>query len=307
MSADGIPRWTADGVALCRALGCQLNAVIVPDGAGGAIVAWQDGRTNESHVYAQRVTADGRAAWAMDGVPISVADVGWLDAAMVADGSGGAVLTWSDRREGEPRVYAQRLNGDGMALWIAGGVPVCTALETQVSPALASDGTGGAIIAWSDYRNVHSIYARRVDADGVPQWTTDGVALCTWFPIHYGPAIASDGAGGAIVVWGDFRRGYLTRRDEVQATSRQRLPDVRPILRRAGEDRRVNGDHRGRPRARARAARRPEPQTIRLWNRGDRAWPSRRHRLRLALGDVAGERDRLGGLWPTVSSSPAPE
>ena len=51
------------------------------------------------------------------------------------------------------------------------------------------------------------IYAQRVNAAGSPQWTADGVALCTAANDQRDPTIVSDGAGGAIVTWDDRRNG----------------------------------------------------------------------------------------------------
>ena len=89
-------------------------------------------------------------------------------------------------------------------------VPICTAASTQDYPVIVSDGAGGAIIAWHDYRRGGSdadIYAQRVSATGTVEWTVDGVALCTATGRQELPAIASDGAGGAIVAWRDLRNG----------------------------------------------------------------------------------------------------
>jgi hypothetical protein len=73
---------------------------------------------------------------------------------------------------------------------------------------------GGAIVTWEDFRSGTSngdIYAQRVNLAGGPQWTTDGVALCTAANNQYNPTIASDGAGGAIVTWSDGRSGSQLR------------------------------------------------------------------------------------------------
>jgi hypothetical protein len=94
--------------------------------------------------------------------------------------------------------------------------PVCTATGQQRRPAIASDCAGGAIIAWNDYRNgsFSDVYAQRVNASGVAQWGSNGVAICIAgspppiSPIP--PAIVSDGVGGAIIVWHDFRTGSWT-------------------------------------------------------------------------------------------------
>src|SRR5258707_986624 len=87
-------------------------------------------------------------------------------------------------------------------------VPVSTAAYIgKHHPTIVSDGAGGAIVTWTDYRN-YDIYAQRVNATGAPQWGTDGVALCVAVNVQIRPTIASDGSGGAIVTWEDERRTY---------------------------------------------------------------------------------------------------
>ena len=94
-------------------------------------------------------------------------------------------------------------------------VPLCTATGNQYSPTSVSDGTGGAIVAWYDYRNGTSadVYAQRISAGGTVQWTADGVALCTATGNQYSPTIVSDGGApgeagsGAVVTWADSRSG----------------------------------------------------------------------------------------------------
>jgi len=67
---------------------------------------------------------------------------------------------------------------------------------------------GGAIVTWFDSRSGNwDIFAQRVNASGVIQWTTDGVPLCTAIGSQEDPQITSDGASGAIVTWEDYRSG----------------------------------------------------------------------------------------------------
>ena len=51
------------GVALCTATGNQLwpthTSTITSDSTGGAIVTWEDNRSGNSDIYAQRISADG--------------------------------------------------------------------------------------------------------------------------------------------------------------------------------------------------------------------------------------------------------
>lgn len=72
---------------------------------------------------------------------------------------------------------------------------------------VVSEGTGGAIIAWEDNRisTNYDIYAQRVDASGVVQWTANGTLVCGAIDLQENPRIVSDSAGGAIILWEDNR------------------------------------------------------------------------------------------------------
>ncbi len=86
--------------------------------------------------------------------------------------------------------------------------PIVTAANQQNSQQLISDGSGGALIVYMDYNtaiNERSIYAQRVNASGVVQWGTGGVPICTVIGNQQSPQLASDGNGGAIMVWQDNR------------------------------------------------------------------------------------------------------
>jgi hypothetical protein len=129
------------------------------------------------------------------------------DPQIVSDGVGGAIIAWSDGRNPGTDIFAQRIDASGNPLWTSDGVGVCTAANTQNYPQIVLDGAGGAIVAWPDYRNGSdwNVYAQRVNALGVSQWTPDGVAIRTAANNVYYPAAASDGNGGAIITWRDDR------------------------------------------------------------------------------------------------------
>jgi hypothetical protein len=57
LSPSGAAVWPVDGVNLCWAPNYQWTPLLVPDGAGGAIVTWEDQRTGGWDIYAQHVDA----------------------------------------------------------------------------------------------------------------------------------------------------------------------------------------------------------------------------------------------------------
>jgi hypothetical protein len=204
----GVPQWAADGIPICTAADNQFSPVLVSDGSGGAIIAWQDhrgGSTND--IYAQRVDASGTTLWTADGVAVCVATDEQDDPRILADDSGGAFLVWTDYRSGTNNdIYAQRLNAAGVPQWSIDGLPVVTTATNQQDPRMAPDGAGGVIVVWEEVAS-GDVYGQRLDAAGTIQWAVSGVVITAAVDIQAGAVLVSDGSGGAIVVWADRRSG----------------------------------------------------------------------------------------------------
>ncbi|MFA4949035.1 MAG: hypothetical protein WC674_11105, partial [Candidatus Krumholzibacteriia bacterium] len=196
LDAYGMPLWTAGGVAVCSDAGYQQRALVVSDGAGGAIVAWMDQRSGGTHIYAQRLDADGNALWTANGVPVYTGAYWPSYINMTSDGHNGAIFAWNDTRTGVDKVYAQRIGGNGSAVWTANGVAVSSSTGTQYIPVIASDGSYGAFVVWSDSRSGnYDIYVNRVKPNGTVVWS-QGVQLCSAINYQGYPDAVSDGLGG---------------------------------------------------------------------------------------------------------------
>ena len=209
----GTTSWTANGVVVCNAAGDQEPPSLVPDGTGGMILAWGDGRGANLDVYTQRVNGAGTVQWTANGVSLCAATGTQQNARLCQDGSNGAVVVWEDRRGANADVYAQRVSGAGAPLWTANGVVACNATGDQLTPCVAADPTGGAVIAWSDRRapaNGADIYVQRLTlAAGAVSWTANGTVTCDTTGDQLVPGVISDGQGGASVAWRDFRGGAV--------------------------------------------------------------------------------------------------
>lgn len=92
---------------------------------------------------------------------------------------------------------------------IADHTLVCGAPGNQHSPRLVSDGANGAIIVWMDHRHAgKDLYAQRINATSVPQWTSDGIVVSDRGFTVDAPSVAEDGAGGIIVAWTDEKNDW---------------------------------------------------------------------------------------------------
>ncbi len=144
--------------------------------------------------------------WGEKGKSIcSESDIQW-DQEIVSDGSGGAIITWRDRRNGNYDIYAQRIDSSGNIKWALNGIPICTTAEDQTNLQICSDGVGGAIIIWRDSRNGDfDIFSQRIDSSGNTKWTLDGIPICISTNHQSNLQLHSDGVGGAIITWEDER------------------------------------------------------------------------------------------------------
>jgi hypothetical protein len=182
----------------------------VGDGAGGVISFWDEYSAGVDNLRAQRVDAAGNRLWGDSGVLVATGSASEVIVfEVVSDGAGGATVAWVDRRGGTKDVYAQRLDANGNALWAPGGVAVCTAAGDQTEVRVASDGSSGAWIVWTDARGGAStdIYARRVNGAGTPQGVANGLAVCTAAGIQNQPRVAETlrGVLGCTIAWVDQR------------------------------------------------------------------------------------------------------
>ena len=204
-------QWSSDSTInnpICTASGYQQAPQLVDDGSGGAIIVWEDSRFfNDDNIYAQLISSDGYPAWTIDGVAVCSATDDQVTPQIAIDGSGGAIVVWQDHRTGNADIYAQRIDNNGINQWTADGIPICTATNQQFEPKIISDGNGGGIIVWKDYRSGlgYDIYAQRVDANGNIIWAVDGIAICSAVNEQSYPQIIADSSEGAIIAWQDKR------------------------------------------------------------------------------------------------------
>src|SRR5262245_44267749 len=137
-SGDLDSAWPANGralltdeLALANAAAGQQSARIVSDGAGGAIAAWDDQRSNatDQDIYAQHVGANGvvDVLWPRNGAPLTLAPGDQSLMAIVSDGAGGAIVAWTHFLplvSNDLDIYAQHIMANGVMdpRWPANGV-----------------------------------------------------------------------------------------------------------------------------------------------------------------------------------------
>ena len=216
--ASGIvdPTWPFNGRAICSAVNQQQDPKLVSDGAGGAIIVWEDLRSGTSFdLYAQHVLASGVVdpVWPVDGRAIAVAAGDQFTPVITTDGAGGAIMAWRDARNGvDDDVFAQRITAGGNVVFAANGVNLTSGQPgNQNSPSICPDGFGGAVVAWTDARTFattqNDIYAQRINSAGFNYWTAGGKVVYSDNQEQEAPIVIQDMTGGFLFVWMDKRGG----------------------------------------------------------------------------------------------------
>jgi len=208
---NGVSAWTQDGILLCAAQGDQFDPFPVSDNQGGAIITWQDRRNGTDYdIYTQKIDQNGKIAWAENGIPVCAVPEDQDSHRCVADGDGGVVISWQDRRNRKDYdLYTQRIDSLGRVQWGNNGTILCKADQDQRLPQMVNSGLNSILFTWQDKRNGtdYDIYAQSMNLNGAPQWTVNGVVVCKVTNNQYEPRLAADGKGGMVVTWQDYRKG----------------------------------------------------------------------------------------------------
>ena len=155
--------WAAAGTPVATTPPAVGRSTLVSDGAGGAILFWESleegaGVFPPWRVWAQRLDANGSVAsgWPSDGRRIGAADRFADKPVAVADGAGGAFVTWSDHDEtGFERLRVHHVKSDASNAggWGADGAELAPGSpidHSQVDASSVFDGSQGIFAFWSD-------------------------------------------------------------------------------------------------------------------------------------------------------------
>lgn len=203
LDGEGQLLWPKGGLRFTGEGSRAYSLSAMPDGSGGALLAWQGVESGQQVLRTQRVSADGSLVWGQGGIMLAAGPGGLLPGGIVSDGSGGALLTWGvsegrfqDRFQ---RLSAQRLDARGRPAWTPPEGVLLAQGENIDRAALASDGAGGLYCAWRDHgEQASGFYLQRFDAGGRPAWEKP-YELGQEGGSDWELVLAEDGAGGVLV------------------------------------------------------------------------------------------------------------
>jgi hypothetical protein len=163
--------------------------------------------------------------WSTDprqNTPVNIQEYAQIYPLVCSDSKGGAIVLFIERGKD---FYMQRIDRFGYIRWGPAGLPVFISNSQKKPVEIISDGVGGAIILWRDYRELpipfphehpsNTLYVQRIDSCGNILWNPEGVKLSPFrfrdnvgidpgWKYSYPTAeekIVSDSEGGVFVCW----------------------------------------------------------------------------------------------------------
>jgi len=196
----------------------QYNPSVAVDPNLNFVITWIDKRNaGEWDIYAQRFSNDGTALGSNFKVSDDQSGEEQEDPAVSIDSSGNFVIVWSDERNGDWDIYAQRYLYDGTPIGnnfkINDDIGTCL----QFWPACSCKKNGDFIVSWVDkrYNDDYDIYAQRFFADGSAIGSNVKVNHDGGDARQLRPDISIKDNGDYIIAWEDERNDnwdiYLQR------------------------------------------------------------------------------------------------
>jgi hypothetical protein len=235
---NGNPVWDINGINICP-MGGKRNihpgtkyygeaSFAIPDGNGGAIVMFNDNRNSSIEiiydqptetnidVYAQKLDANGNLLWGQAGKAIAIrkARINDVCEQVYPDGDGGAIVqseSPSNEEHGTCKLL-QHLSASGERLWGDSGLVLTRGRIDEFYSNISTDKAGntyaGFLYIPQPYHEqaIPLLSLRKINHNGEDLWGENGVLVRQNTPFRhplFGPSIAPQSDGGAILVWSE--------------------------------------------------------------------------------------------------------
>ncbi|MEM7154332.1 MAG: hypothetical protein AAF799_15910 [Myxococcota bacterium] len=157
LDGDGLAEWTYDDS------GCDSLDV---DPQGNALLAGTISVTpdnSEDFVRVHKVSPQGEQLWVVD---LQEPGVQYRDFVVASDGTGDLLVAGNEISERDFGTWLYRISGDGDVQWRR---RIADATQYTYLSVSSPDAIH---VAYNAFNSGHFVYARRFDAEGEPQWTT---------------------------------------------------------------------------------------------------------------------------------------
>lgn len=188
----------------------QYDPAIEADSNGNTYTIWTDDRDTNLNIYGAKHNSSATFQWELKLVS-EASNANQYQAEIAIDSNNYIYLIWTDERNGNKDIYAQKYDTNGATQW-ASDILINTdaSLNDQYEPSIAIDSGNNFYVIWTDERNGNKdIYAQKYDTDGIALWVFDlRVNINTDDSDQYSPeVIVSPVSDNPYATWVDERNG----------------------------------------------------------------------------------------------------
>ncbi len=208
----GVPFGNAFSISLTAAFRDRFNPAVTYRADGGMLAAWTDHREGDPDVRARSLTMDAAAA----GDDLQLNDDGIGNQQYVGDGARSNLTSvyavYADHGRDEGDIYVREISAGGQLFGGPVRVNDDDGPARQAEPTMDIDGDGTLYVAWTDVRaglpaSQFDIFFQALPEEIAASESNLRISDDDNFSVQTQPDIAVFPAGGAIVVWTDYRLG----------------------------------------------------------------------------------------------------
>jgi len=134
----------------------QFAGDLIIDSADNIYIIWTDDRNTNFDIYSQKYDGSGNSLWISDTkINTDVSSTDQYSPAVAIDSADNIYIAWTDERDGDKNIYAQKYDGSGNSLWTE-DLRINIDLESfeQYAVELAiNPNTDEPFACWTDARN----------------------------------------------------------------------------------------------------------------------------------------------------------
>jgi len=238
-NSGGDNLWTADlKINSDAGVADQASPRVVVDDEDNFYVVWEDKVNGDKDIFLAKFDLDGNTLFSGKKINTDSSGLDQYEPAIVFDKSDYFYISWSDKRNCQPDIYAQKYDKLGNVAadenWTLGDLKINDdtlpdAWRTKSSVAYFND--SAIYFSWEDDRNENNdIYSAKFDSDGNKLWDFDLIMNNDSNSEQNAPDVVVDSMGYAITVWDDFRNDdydiYAARYKELGFFTRTNVPII---------------------------------------------------------------------------------
>ncbi|MBN2092640.1 Ig-like domain-containing protein [candidate division KSB1 bacterium] len=183
----------------------QSAPAISMDANGNFVIVWTDRQSGNPDIYGQRYDNNGNKQGTNFKISNDTNNKNQINPSIAMNPAGDFMVAWTDDRDGNDNVYAQRYVSIGTSDGGNFKINDDTGSTGQNDPSVSIGGNGNWVVVWQDGRSGTHLYGQRFNSNGTKLSGNFLIKDDTFNSGQGDPCVAQDNSGNFVVIWQDDR------------------------------------------------------------------------------------------------------